>query len=156
DAADNFLGQKTVRREVQDDEVAPDVGDRVEDVMDVFAQEDLAAGKIGPRETGIPLDELQQFGRAQLVRGLALPDVAGLAAILTPVGERQVDFERPLWTCDVRVQNARRRKSMTYRDHVTSSRPKGRSGIREEPEEIIEASPSSSQPPCRIPRHEQQ
>src|SRR5262249_20887972 len=115
-------------REVQDDEVAPDISDRVEDVMDVFAQEDLTAGKIGPRETGIPLDELQQFGRAQLVRRLALPDVAGLAAILTPVGERQIDFERPLRTCDVRVQNARRRNSMTYPDHVRPWRRMGGEG----------------------------
>src|SRR5262245_13286894 len=110
--------------------------------MDVFAQKDFAAGKIGPRETGIPRDELQQFCRAQLVGGLALPDVAGLAAILTPVGERQVDFERPLRTCDVRVQNARRRNSMTYPDHVRSSRPMGG---RAEPGDIIEASPTCSQ-----------
>ena len=40
------------------------------------------------------VDEREHFVGGQLVGRLALPDVAGLAAVLAPVGEAQIDLER--------------------------------------------------------------
>ena len=56
-------------------------------------QEDLAAGEIDPVDVRVLANERDDLVRRQLVGRLALPDVAGLALVLAPVGETQVEFE---------------------------------------------------------------
>ena len=79
---------------VQQGEPAPAGDDGVEDLVDVGPQEDLAAGEVGPGDIGVLADEREHFVGGQLVGRLALPDVAGLAAVLAPVGQAEVQLER--------------------------------------------------------------
>ena len=68
--------------------------DGVEDVVDVAAKEDLAAGEIDPVDVRVLPHERDDLVRRQLVGRLALPDVARLALVLAPVGETQIQLER--------------------------------------------------------------
>ena len=70
------VGEKAVGRKVQDDEPLPGSDDAFENLADVLAQEDLAAGQVEPRDLAIAIDEVEDFLGGQLVDGFALPDIA--------------------------------------------------------------------------------
>ena len=91
---DDAVGEKSVGGKMQYREPAPARDDGVENFVDVGPQEDFAAGQIHPRDVWIPPDEGDHFVGGELVGRLTLPDVAGLAAILTPVRQAEVQFQR--------------------------------------------------------------
>jgi hypothetical protein len=49
-------------------------------------------------------DQTDHFVGRQLVGRFSLPDVAGLTAILTPIGQAEVQFQRSVWTCRCRSE----------------------------------------------------
>jgi hypothetical protein len=79
---------------VQDREAVPAADDGVEDVVDVGPEKNLAARQIRPGDVRVLAYERDDFFSRELVGGLALPDVARLAAVLTPVREAEVQLER--------------------------------------------------------------
>jgi hypothetical protein len=79
------VGEKSVGRKVQQLQATPARDHGLEDVVDVRPQKNLAAGQIHPGNRWVPPDERDDLIRGELVGRLALPDIAGLAAVLTPV-----------------------------------------------------------------------
>ena len=88
------IGLEAVGRKVEQREPRPSAENGIEYLVNVAAQEDLAAGQVDPVDVRVLAHECDDLRRRQLVGRLALPDVAGLAPVLTPVGQAEVQLQR--------------------------------------------------------------
>ncbi len=94
DARHDAIGEKPVGRKMQKRKPPPAGDDSLENVVDVRSEENLPSGEVRPRDVRILADDRHHFIGCQFVFGLALPDVARLALVLTPVRQAEVQLER--------------------------------------------------------------
>ena len=111
DAARDAIGQETVGREMEEREAPPTGHDGIEHLVDILAQKDFASRQVDPRDVGVLTNEGADFIGREFVGGLSLPDVAGLAAILAPVGQAPVHLQRHGRPPDGGVKNPHPRMS---------------------------------------------
>src|SRR5439155_7298652 len=101
---EHTVEQIAVGREVEEGEVGARFDDGLANLDEVLPQRRLAAREIDPEEPTRALEEAPDLLQGQLVARRELPDVAGLAAVVTPEGDRERELEGEGETADVRLE----------------------------------------------------
>jgi len=101
DERDRFVAEPAGGREVQQKHRAAAALNRRDEIVEIAAHEQLAAGEVHPAELGPPAEELCNLGRRHLVHALLLPDVAHLTAEVAVIRRDKCDFVRELRRAEI-------------------------------------------------------
>src|SRR5262249_55641122 len=107
------------RREVEEEKRPAALLDRGDEIVEIAAHEQLAAGQVHPFELGPAIEEEPDLLGRHLVHTLFLPDIAHLAAEVAVIGRDERDLVRQLRRTHVGAENRATQANLAGQHHST-------------------------------------